>query len=163
AAAVDESVRRVVERQIQAGVDGGNDGEQPRGSFPPHLPHPPSGFPRESTPPGMRDITHYPRFLPPQLPPLSPPPLTPLHPPPPVGRGRPAARGPVGRECRALRRILGERKADFVEPFMTAASPGIVASIMPNAHYASHAEYVAALADALHVEYAAIVADGFVL
>src|SRR5207249_2552461 len=47
--------------------------------------------------------------------------------------------------------------------FMTAASPGIVASAMLNEHYPSYAEYLTAVADALRVEYETIVAAGFVL
>ena len=46
---------------------------------------------------------------------------------------------------------------------MTAPSPGIVACAMENAHYPSLEAYVAALADALRLEYEAIVAAGFVL
>ena len=37
--------------------------------------------------------------------------------------------------------------APFAQTFMTAASPGIVASAMDNRHYASHEEYVRAVAD----------------
>jgi 5-methyltetrahydropteroyltriglutamate--homocysteine methyltransferase len=163
AAAVDESVRRVVEQQIRAGIDVGNDGEQPRESFATYVQHRLSGFAGESTRPVMRDITHYPSFLTLKLPDFSRTMVSLMNAPQAVGPVRHADRGPVERECRDLRRILGERTAGFVEPFMTAASPGIVASIMPNAHYAGHDEYVAALADALHVEYAAIVAEGLVL
>ena len=46
---------------------------------------------------------------------------------------------------------------------MTAPSPGIVASAMRNDHYASDADYLAALANALRIEYEAIVAHGFLL
>jgi 5-methyltetrahydropteroyltriglutamate--homocysteine methyltransferase len=163
AAAVDGSVRRVVEQQIRAGIDVGNDGEQPRESFATYVQHRLSGFAGESTRPVMRDITHYPSFLTLKLPDFSRTMVSLMNAPQAVGPVRHADRGPVERECRDLRRILGERTAGFVEPFMSAASPGIVASIMPNAHYAGHDEYVAALADALHVEYAAIVAEGLVL
>jgi 5-methyltetrahydropteroyltriglutamate--homocysteine methyltransferase len=46
---------------------------------------------------------------------------------------------------------------------MTAPSPGIVACAMENAHYPSLEAYVMALAEALRVEYEAIVAAGLVL
>jgi hypothetical protein len=51
----------------------------------------------------------------------------------------------------------------FVESFMTAPSPGIVASAMENAHYPGLPEYVAALGEALRPEYEAIVDRGLVL
>jgi 5-methyltetrahydropteroyltriglutamate--homocysteine methyltransferase len=53
--------------------------------------------------------------------------------------------------------------APFAETFMTAASPGIVASAMENRHYASMPEYVLAVAEALRSEYHAIVERGLVL
>jgi 5-methyltetrahydropteroyltriglutamate--homocysteine methyltransferase len=53
--------------------------------------------------------------------------------------------------------------APFAETFMTAASPGIVASAMENRHYASMEQYVHAVADALRPEYHAIVERGLVL
>ena len=46
---------------------------------------------------------------------------------------------------------------------MTAASPGIVAAVMLNDHYATHEEYVNAVAEALRPEYEHIVEHGFVL
>jgi enoyl-CoA hydratase/carnithine racemase len=51
----------------------------------------------------------------------------------------------------------------FVESFMTAPSPGIVASAMENAHYPGLPEYVAALGEALRPEHEAIVDRGLVL
>jgi 5-methyltetrahydropteroyltriglutamate--homocysteine methyltransferase len=53
--------------------------------------------------------------------------------------------------------------APFLQTFMTAASPGIVASAMENQHYDSQATYVGAVADALRTEYAAIVGRGLLL
>jgi 5-methyltetrahydropteroyltriglutamate--homocysteine methyltransferase len=44
--------------------------------------------------------------------------------------------------------------------FLNAASPGLVTAFQPNDHYASHDEYVWAVADAMTVEYEAIVAAG---
>ena len=47
--------------------------------------------------------------------------------------------------------------------FMTAAAPGLITHMTANQHYASHEEYVGALADAMKAEYDAIHAAGFVL
>jgi 5-methyltetrahydropteroyltriglutamate--homocysteine methyltransferase len=49
------------------------------------------------------------------------------------------------------------------EAFLTAASPGVVASFLPNTYYRRHEDYVAAIAEAMRDEYAAIAAAGFVL
>lgn len=49
------------------------------------------------------------------------------------------------------------------DAFMTAASPGVIAVFLANRHYASHEEYVFALADAMKVEYDLIHEAGFVL
>jgi 5-methyltetrahydropteroyltriglutamate--homocysteine methyltransferase len=54
-------------------------------------------------------------------------------------------------------------EAPFAETFMSAASPGIVASVMENQHYASGADYVRAIAGALAVEYRCIVDRGLLL
>ena len=54
-------------------------------------------------------------------------------------------------------------RAAPVDAFLNAASPGVVASFLPNRHYASHEAYVEAVAAAMREEYEAIVAAGFVL
>jgi 5-methyltetrahydropteroyltriglutamate--homocysteine methyltransferase len=47
--------------------------------------------------------------------------------------------------------------------FMTAASPGLIATVAEDRHYGDHESYLAALVDAMRVEYEAIHAAGFVL
>jgi 5-methyltetrahydropteroyltriglutamate--homocysteine methyltransferase len=51
----------------------------------------------------------------------------------------------------------------FVEPFMSAPSPGILAMAVRNEHYDTLEAYLAALGAALKVEYEAIVRHGLVL
>jgi 5-methyltetrahydropteroyltriglutamate--homocysteine methyltransferase len=68
----------------------------------------------------------------------------------------------------ALARDLANMRAAVdaarsAEAFLTAASPGVVASFLPNAYYRRHDDYVAAIAEAMREEYAAIAAAGFVL
>jgi 5-methyltetrahydropteroyltriglutamate--homocysteine methyltransferase len=69
----------------------------------------------------------------------------------------------VKKECDDFKRSLDEQKTRFVEPFMTAASPGIIAAAMLNEHYPSLRDYVIALASALKTEYETIVKAGFTL
>ncbi len=61
--AIVDSTRRVVARQLAAGVDVGNDGEQARESFFTYVQHRMSGFGGTSDRPVMRDILHYRTFL----------------------------------------------------------------------------------------------------
>jgi 5-methyltetrahydropteroyltriglutamate--homocysteine methyltransferase len=46
---------------------------------------------------------------------------------------------------------------------MNAASPGIIATTMLNAHYKTHEDYLAAVAREMHKEYVAVVNAGFIL
>jgi 5-methyltetrahydropteroyltriglutamate--homocysteine methyltransferase len=52
---------------------------------------------------------------------------------------------------------------EVTEAFITAISPSNIENSHPNRYYATDEEYVGALADALHVEYKAIVDAGFLL
>ena len=160
---VEASTRHVIARQLAAGIDVGNDGEQPRESFFTYVQHRMTGFGGASKRPIMRDIVQFQSFLALKLPEFSRSTVSLTNAPQAVGAVRYADVSHVERECDALARLLGETSGRFVETFMTAASPGIVAAAMANAHYATLDEYVLALAEALGVEYRAIVAHGLVL
>src|SRR5215471_7128264 len=67
----------------------------------------------------------------------------------------------VREDIEDLRIALADAPAD--EAFVTALSPSNVALYHRNAYYATDEEYLFALADAMHVEYQAIVDAGFVL
>ena len=71
--------------------------------------------------------------------------------------------GEVQAECARLSQCLKKHTEKYEQAFMTAPSPGIIASAMKNEFYPSADAYVAALAAALAVEYKAIVDAGFVL
>ncbi|HXN84885.1 MAG TPA: hypothetical protein VN867_02390, partial [Candidatus Binataceae bacterium] len=58
-----ESTRHVIERQLQAGIDLGNNGEQSRESFFTYVQHRMSGFSGASKRPFMSDLIRYPGFL----------------------------------------------------------------------------------------------------
>jgi 5-methyltetrahydropteroyltriglutamate--homocysteine methyltransferase len=162
-AAVEESTRRVIERQLAAGIDVGNDGEQPRESFFTYVQHRMSGFGGESRRPIMRDIVEYPSFAELKLRDLSRTMVNLLAAPKAIAEVRYVDRSPVERECAACLRILAAAEPGFAEPFMTSASPGIIASAMLNEHYPSYGAYVMAVASALRVEYEYIVSQRFVL
>jgi 5-methyltetrahydropteroyltriglutamate--homocysteine methyltransferase len=157
--AVDDAVRSTIARQQAAGVDVGNDGEQGRESFFTYVQHRMTGFGGTSQRPPMRDIVHYPTFLALRMPDFSRTMVNLLAAPQAVGKVRYADRTPLERECARLRAV----GSGFVETFVTAPSPGIVAAAMTNAHYATLADYVAAVGEALRVEYEYVVAQGLLL
>jgi 5-methyltetrahydropteroyltriglutamate--homocysteine methyltransferase len=163
ARAVEDATRRSVARQLEVGIDVGNNGEQPRESFFTYVQHRLSGFGGSSQRPIMRDIVCYRSFLELKLPEFSRTMVSLLNAPKAVGEVRYADRSEVEKECADFRRILGEQKSSFAEPFLSAASPGIVAAAMLNEHYPRYDDYVMALADALRVEYRHIIEQGFVL
>jgi 5-methyltetrahydropteroyltriglutamate--homocysteine methyltransferase len=66
-------------------------------------------------------------------------------------------------ECALFERCAGAERPGFAESFMTAASPGVIATIMLDAYYGSHERYVRALAREMRKEYELIVSRGFVL
>jgi 5-methyltetrahydropteroyltriglutamate--homocysteine methyltransferase len=72
-----------------------------------------------------------------------------------------ADRRPLERDLKNLRAAVAAHGA--AEAFMNAASPGVLTKFVPDLYYRDEDAYVAALADALSVEYEAIVAAGFIL
>src|SRR5262245_44612619 len=162
-----ELVRRatehVVAAQRAAGIDVGNDGEQPRESFFTYVRDRLSGFAGQSQRPIMQDLTRYPTFIERMMLELGRPQVSLLSGPQAVGEVRHVDGAPLAREMDAFAAALSARTRTFTETFWTAPSPGIVACAMPNAPYASLDAYVDAVADALAVEYEAIVARGHVL
>jgi len=62
-------------------------------------------------------------------------------------------------ECRMFKAAIAGQATKPVETFMTAPSPGIIATTLLNAHYASHEAYVFALARQIAKEYRLIARD----
>jgi 5-methyltetrahydropteroyltriglutamate--homocysteine methyltransferase len=169
AAAIDragrEAVRSVVRKQHDAGIDVGNNGEQQRDSFFLYLKERLSGLGGSWERPSRADVDRYPDFK--RL-------WIEQH----AGRtqvsalgGLPKAIGEVrylddraiDDECRYFNAVLADNPGVFVEPFMSAPSPGILATAVRNEHYDTLANYLAALGRALQVEYEAIVRNGLLL
>ncbi len=158
---VGQATRRAVERQVECGIDIGNDGEQPRESFFTYVRYRMSGFGGEGRRPPAKDVASYPTFR--EL--FQSHARKSLHTAPPraIGEVRYINRDPLDKELAEYRKILQEQPQRFLESFWTAPSPGIVACGMQNEYYGSLPEYVNAVAAALRTEYEAIAAQGFVL
>jgi 5-methyltetrahydropteroyltriglutamate--homocysteine methyltransferase len=156
------AVRDVIARQLAAGIDVGNDGEQPRAGFSTYVARRMRGFGGESRRPLALDLIEHPDYAE-ML----------------AYRRRAAARianapqavaeieyadlGEAAAECDLFVKCAAAIPQKFAEPFMTAVSPGTAATILLNAHYDSHERYIAALAREMKKEYELIHARGFVL
>ena len=156
-AAVRDAIADVVQRQIAAGIDVINDGEQGRTDYTVHVIGRLAGFEGPSTPPlGTGD----PEF--PELAALLSQFASPF-------QHRPACSGRVAwKDFAAAEADIARSKAAMVkagveECFMTSPSPGQIARYLKNHHYKSDEEYLYALADVMAREYRAIVEAGFVL
>jgi 5-methyltetrahydropteroyltriglutamate--homocysteine methyltransferase len=159
-----DALRQIVPKQIEAGIDVGNNGEQQREGFFLYVQHRMSGFGGSWQRRQRGDVARYPifermmqeqqagrtavsNFLPPKA----------------TSDVRYLDPAAVDAECEDFRSVLDANAGGFLEPFLTAPSPGIVAAAMKNEHYDNEEDYLAALASALQVEYEAIVKHGFLL
>jgi 5-methyltetrahydropteroyltriglutamate--homocysteine methyltransferase len=159
-----EALRQIVPRQIEAGIDVGNNGEQQREGFFLYVQHRMSGFGSSWQRAPRGDVVRYPIFqkmLADQL--AARTAVSNFSPPKAIGEVRYLDPAAVNAECEDFWAALDAAGGGFVEPFLTAPSPGIVAAAMKNEHYDSEEAYLAALADALRVEYQAIIGHGFLL
>ena len=154
-ARVRRAVADVVRRQVEAGVDIVNDGEQGKVGYSTYVRHRLIGFEGQSAAPVRADWADFPEA---------------------AARGerrwalaRPSCNGPIDwkdrtavqKDVATLRAALDGVQA--VEAFMTAASPGVIAHFLRNEHYPTREAYLARLVDVMKEEYDAIHRAGFVL
>jgi len=163
--AAEEAAREVVARQIAAGIDVVNNGEVGRESFLTYVRHRMSGFSGQSSRRAMADLLAYPGYLEMilRLTTARGESVDLLRGPKATGEVRYLDAAPIEGECAQLRRLLEPHRGSYVEGFVSAPSPGIIAAAMENEHYDGLPAYVDALAQALRTEYEAIVRAGFVL
>jgi 5-methyltetrahydropteroyltriglutamate--homocysteine methyltransferase len=154
---VEEATAASIANQIAAGVDVGNDGEQARESFFTYVQHRMTGFGGNSQRSLMRDLTDHPDFVELAIPRFARMKVNLMAAPAAVGAVTYPDTSEVAAECALV------AQAPFAQTFMTAASPGIVASAMENRHYETQADYVGAIADALSIEYRYIADRGLLL
>jgi 5-methyltetrahydropteroyltriglutamate--homocysteine methyltransferase len=155
----------VVPKQMEAGIDVGNNGEQQRESFFLYLRDRLTGLGGSWERTSRADVDRYPVFrqmwneqhaAKVQISSFSKLPKA-------VGAVKYKDDGAIRAECEDFRTILKDTPGAFREAFMTAPSPGILASTIFNEYYDGQAAYLRALGAALQVEYEAIVAHGFLL
>jgi len=160
-----EAVRAIVRKQADVGIDIGNNGEQQRDSFFLYLKARLSGLGGSWERPSRADVDRYPEFKrmwaeqhasKTQVSALGGLPKA-------IGDIRYLNADAINDECDYFQAVLKDNPGAFIEPFMSAPSPGIVASAVRNEHYDTFGAYLAALGKALQVEYQAIVDHGLLL
>ena len=156
------AVERVVVKQLDAGIDVGSDGEQPRASYCTYAADRMRGFGGESHRAPLSDFVDYPdfaasyakRFMSDDA----------------MAR-QPAAIGDVvyedlsgvDEEIDIFKSVLNSQDRQFADAFMTASSPGVMVLMMRNQHYPTEGDYIAALAPEIAKEYRRIVERDLVL
>jgi len=157
-ARVRDAVAEIVRRQVEVGVDVVNDGEAGKPSYATYVKDRLTGFEGEAALMPIADLADFPEF----------------------GERfarngvletlkRPACTGPIAyRDRKAIDADTANLKAAIAdakpaEAFMSAASPGVISIFLGNHYYKTHEAYVAALADAMKTEYAAIHDAGLIL
>ena len=159
ASEMDKAVAHVVEKQVAAGVDIGNDGEQQRVGFQTYVPQRMSGFGGISKRRRGQEFEEFPELV-----------ASLMRRFPHVSKQQNAPEcqselkyldlAPLESEIARFKRIAGEK---FSECFMTAPSPGIVSTTMLDAYYGSQDKYLSALSRELKNEYQAIHKAGLIL
>ena len=159
ASKVQEAVANVVARQQSTGLDVINDGEQGRSQYATYVKERLTGFDGERIvrrPPSLEDVD-FPEFAAMQTHQSS------------RNMPHPACTGPISwKDWPAVERDIenletASANAGVEEVFMTAASPGVIATFLPNEYYPTDEAYLYALADVMKDEYNAIAASGLLL
>ena len=156
------AVQHVVDEQLKAGVDIVNDGEQPRIGFQTYVPQRMRGFGGESKRPTPQDMAEFPDFAA-MMQSRNMMRAKVFNAPQAIAEVEYDDLSAVQDECAMFLRCTDQTPGAFTERFMTAASPGIIATTMLNAYYDSHAAYVLAVAEQMKKEYEYIHAQGLLL
>lgn len=158
------AVGQIVEKQIENGVDIGNNGEQQREAFFLYVRHRMSGFGSSWKRWPRGDVERYPilkvemaRLL------AAREAVGNYEPPRAIGEVRYVDDSELKTEIADFRAVLDAHPGGFAEPFYTAPSPGIIVGAMKNEFYETEQAYLADVAAALRIEYEAIVKAGFLL
>src|SRR5689334_18693824 len=143
-----EAVSDSVRRQVDVGIDIGNDGEQQRGAFFLDIRHRMNGFGGVWQRPPRADIQKYPSFkrmMDAQFSRRDVVTAPGIAPPQAIDEIRYLEPG-ITPACEVLREAIDANGGAFSEAFVTSPAPGLIALAMRNAHYDSEQAYLDALA-----------------
>ena len=153
-----DAVVEVVKRQVAVGVDVVSDGEMSKISYATYVADRFTGFDGDTPREPGQDLVEFPRLLE-KLAKLGS--TAKYRRPRCVGEIRTRTLEPLQEDLRNFSR--GVAAGQPADAFLNAASPGVIALFQPNDFYGSADEYLEAVAEALRVEYEAIVAAGFLV
>ena len=153
-----DAVEDVVQRQVAAGVDVVSDGEMSKISYATYIADRFTGFAGDTPREPGQDLVEFPRLLE-KLAKLGS--TAKYRRPRCVGEIRTKTLEPLQEDLRNFARGVAAGKP--ADAFLNAASPGVIALFQPNDFYPTPDEYLEAVAEAMRVEYEAIVAAGFLL
>jgi 5-methyltetrahydropteroyltriglutamate--homocysteine methyltransferase len=159
-----DAMRAAVQGQIDCGIDVGNNGEQQREGFFLYAQRRMTGFGGTWRRWARQDVERYPEYkLMSEAREVGREGVTSLVPPCVIGEVR--YRDPALAEAEPMefQQTLQQLPGGFKEAFMSAPSPGIIASACKNQYYATEDAYLEALAEALRLEYEAVVKQGLLL
>jgi len=152
------AVGDAVEKQAEAGIDVVSDGEMSKISYATYIKERISGFEGDAPRSPPRDLQDYPSYLEK----LASSGGTPTYKRPKcTSEVQVVNLAPLEMDIKNFHTAL--ENAGVEEAFMNSASPGVIALFQPNEYYASHTDYLEALAEAMRVEYEGIVAAGFLV
>ena len=155
---VADATEEVVRRQVAAGVDVVSDGEMSKISYATYVADRFTGFEGDSPREPGQDLVEFPRLLE-KLARLGS--TAKYRRPHCVGQIRTRTLEPLRDDLRNFARGVAAGKP--ADAFLNAASPGVIALFQPNDFYKTADDYLEAVAEALRVEYEAIVAAGFLV
>ena len=160
---IEAATDEVIAKQLEVGIDIGNDGEQARESFFTYVQHRMSGFGGGSGHRRIfRDVAEFPDYAERRRQQqASAGRVNLMKPPQAIGEIAYLDTAAIDAECERVSRATGD--GGFVDGFLTAPSPGIIATAMNNRFYDTDDAYLDALAGALAVEYRRIVDAGLIL
>ena len=152
-AMISDAVRDIVRRQRQIGLDIVSDGEMSKYAYATYARNRMSGLEGGDQPLALSELAEFPDFASKVV----------------LDIKTPACCGPlvyhgqseVQTDISVLQAALAETGGG--QAFMNASSPGIMATYMPNQHYATQDDYLEALAAVMKHEYDAIAASGLLL
>ena len=155
---VRQAVSEIVGKQLEAGVDVVNDGEVGKIGYSTYVKDRLTGFGGEALPMTSREMLEFPEVIRPLMETAA------------VAHMKtPACNGPITlRDPDAVQNDIQNLKSGLqgrepADVFMSAASPGVIATFLGNTYYPSQEAYLFALADAMKPEYDAISRAGLVL
>ena len=155
---ISDAVDQVVRRQVEVGIDVPSDGEASKVSYSTYMMDRLEGFGGHSPRMPALDLAPYPDFRAKMarmtgvqefkrascIAPIKVKSWAPLH-----------------QDIANMKAAMGRHGVQ--QGFMNSASPGLITAFQPNAYYATHEDYVWALAEVMAEEYEAIVAAGLVV